>query len=51
MGKITVLDLQLISNKADSNFCQWKRLTGAVLSISENLRVKGHEQFWAKMHI
>ena len=23
------------------NFCQWKKLTGAVLSISENLRVKG----------
>ena len=27
------------------NFCQWKRLAGTVLNISENLRVKseGHQ--------
>ena len=25
------------------NFCQWKRLTMGVLSICENLRVKGHQ--------
>ena len=27
------------------NFCQWERFTGAVLSISENLRFRG--QMWA----
>ena len=41
MGKITVLESELHLNLQDRNFCHSKRLIGAVLSISENLRVKG----------
>ena len=55
IGKTTVLEPQLHSNVADRNSCQSERLTGAVLSISENVRSKGqrqsfpHDQIWAKL--
>ena len=40
-AKSTVLEPQLHSDIPDRNFCHSERLTGAVFSIFENLRVKG----------
>ena len=55
MDQNTVLEPYLHSNIPYRNRCKWKRLTGSVLSISEDLTSRGqrpslpHDQIWAKL--
>ena len=50
MGKITALDPLFHLDVPGGNFCQWKRLSEAVLSISEKPR-SPHDQIWVKWQL